>query len=161
MISPVLTFRNSEILKFCAWLIFVISRLFTHIQFRDPLNFKGIDSNDKQTKAKETQKNKKQRLSVRLHPGYKIWQIHSDILFQISFWLTTFAHYSFKVNNENTRTMCKTCLKLSIKTPERHHWLRHCIFIVNLSKFHTLFWGSGVDLEQVNVGWLAASISEF
>ena len=26
----------------------------------------------------------------------------------------------FKVNNKNTRTGCEICLKLTIKTPERH-----------------------------------------
>ena len=69
--------------------------------------------------------------------------------------------YLFNVNNEKTRAMCKTCLKLSIMTPERHHRLRHCVFAINLSKFHTLFWCSGVDFEQVNLGRLIASISEF
>ena len=28
-------------------------------------------------------------------------------------------HFLFKVNNENTRTMCKICLSLTIQTPER------------------------------------------
>ena len=28
----------------------------------------------------------------------------------------------FKVNNRNTRTWCKICSKLTIKTPERRHW---------------------------------------
>ena len=29
--------------------------------------------------------------------------------------------YLFKFNNENTRTMCEVCSKLTIKTPERRH----------------------------------------
>ena len=37
----------------------------------------------------------------------------------------------FKVNNENTRTSCEICLKLTIKTPERHHWRRSGVFIVD------------------------------
>ena len=28
--------------------------------------------------------------------------------------------YMFKVNNRNSRAMCEICLKLKIKTPERH-----------------------------------------
>ena len=28
----------------------------------------------------------------------------------------------FKVNNRNTRTRCEICSKLTVKTPERHHW---------------------------------------
>ena len=29
--------------------------------------------------------------------------------------------YLFKIDNENTRKMCKICLKLTIKTPEGYH----------------------------------------
>ena len=38
--------------------------------------------------------------------------------------------YLLKVNKRNTRTKCDICLKLTIKTPERH-WRRSGIFIVN------------------------------
>ena len=38
----------------------------------------------------------------------------------------------FKVNNRNTRTRCKICSKLTIKTPERRHWRRSAVFIVNV-----------------------------
>ena len=38
--------------------------------------------------------------------------------------------YLFKFNNGNTRTMLKICPKLTIKTPERHHWRRFGVFIV-------------------------------
>ena len=37
----------------------------------------------------------------------------------------------FKVNNGNTRTRCEICSKLKIKTPERRHWGRSGVFIVN------------------------------
>ena len=40
--------------------------------------------------------------------------------------------YLLKVNNRNTRTRCKICLKLTIKTPERRHWRRSGVFIVNI-----------------------------
>ena len=37
----------------------------------------------------------------------------------------------FKVINRNTRTRCKVCSKLTIKTPERRQWHRSGVFIVN------------------------------
>ena len=39
--------------------------------------------------------------------------------------------YMLKVNNRNTRTRCEICSKLTIKTPERRHWRRSGVFIVN------------------------------
>ena len=37
----------------------------------------------------------------------------------------------FKVNNRNTRTRGEICSKLTIKAPERPHWCRSGVFIVN------------------------------
>ena len=39
--------------------------------------------------------------------------------------------YLLKVSNRNTRTKCEICSKLIIKTPERRHWGRSGVFIVN------------------------------
>ena len=39
--------------------------------------------------------------------------------------------YPLKVNNRNTRTKCKICSKLTIKTPEQRHWRRSGDFVVN------------------------------
>ena len=39
--------------------------------------------------------------------------------------------YIFKVINRNIRTRRKICSKLAIKTPERRHWRRSSVFIVN------------------------------
>ena len=39
--------------------------------------------------------------------------------------------YSLKDNNSTIRTICKICSMLTIKTPERRHWRRSCVFIVN------------------------------
>ena len=44
----------------------------------------------------------------------------------------------FKVNIGKTRKKCEICLKLSIKTPERRHWLT----------FHTFLSVFSVDIEQ-------------
>ena len=48
--------------------------------------------------------------------------------------------YLFKVNNRNSRTMCKICSKLTIKTPERGQWRFLVSLLSTLNRFHTLFW---------------------
>ena len=35
--------------------------------------------------------------------------------------------YLFEINNGNTRTMCESCSKLTIKTPERRHYRRSSV----------------------------------
>ena len=50
------------------------------------------------------------------------------------------GNYMFKINNRNTRTRCKICSKLTIKTPER------CQFTPCSSV-------SIVNFEQINAGW--------
>ena len=45
----------------------------------------------------------------------------------------------FKVNNRNTRTRCKICSKLTIKTPEIRHWCRSGVFIVNFEHVYPFF----------------------
>ena len=42
--------------------------------------------------------------------------------------------YFFKVNNGKTRTMFEIYSKLTIKTPERRHWRRSSVFIVNFEE---------------------------
>ena len=46
--------------------------------------------------------------------------------------------YLLKVNNRNTRTS-KTCSNLTIETPDRRHWLRSGIFIVNFEHISHIF----------------------
>ena len=41
------------------------------------------------------------------------------------------AIYLLTVNNRNPRTRCEICSKLTIKTPERRHWRRSGVFVVN------------------------------
>ena len=54
----------------------------------------------------------------------------------------------FKVHNGKTRTMCEISSKLTVKTPERRHWHRSGVFIVNFE--HVIAgWGaycSGVSI---------------
>ena len=45
----------------------------------------------------------------------------------------------FQVNDKKTRTRCEICAKLTIKTPERHHWPRSGVFIVNFEHILHLF----------------------
>ena len=42
--------------------------------------------------------------------------------------------YLFKVNNEDNRTMCQICSKLTITTTERYSWRRSSVFIVNFEQ---------------------------
>ena len=41
------------------------------------------------------------------------------------------GNYMFKVNNRNTKTRCKICSKLTIKTPGGHPWCSSGVFIVD------------------------------
>ena len=46
-------------------------------------------------------------------------------------------YHKTKVNNRNTRTS-EICSKLTIKTPERRHWRRSGVFIVNFEYISNL-----------------------
>ena len=46
--------------------------------------------------------------------------------------------YMFKVNNRNTKTRCKICLKLTIKTPEWRQGRRSGVYIVNFKHISRL-----------------------
>ena len=43
----------------------------------------------------------------------------------------------FKINNRNTRTRCKICSKLTIKTPGQRQWRLSDVFIVTVNFKHT------------------------
>lgn len=47
--------------------------------------------------------------------------------------------YLFKVNFGNTRKMCEMRSKLTMTTPERRHWRRTDVFIVNLEQISHIF----------------------
>ena len=67
----------------------------------------------------------------------KMQNMHSQYAYSASFALFIntghypAGNYMFRVNSRNTRTRCKICSKLTIKTPERRHWRRSGVFIVN------------------------------
>ena len=63
------------------------------------------------------------------HTLWKLWWHH--VLDNI---------YLFKVNNRNTTKKFKTCVELTIKTPERRHWRRSSVLLVTLKMFHTFFY---------------------
>ena len=66
----------------------------------------------------------------------------------------TASIYLLEVNNRNTRTSCEIYSKLTIKTPERPHWLRSGVFIVNFEhNFSSCSSISIVNFEQVIAGW--------
>ena len=47
--------------------------------------------------------------------------------------------YLLKANIRNARTSCEIYSNLTMKTPERRHWLRSGIFIVNVEHISHLF----------------------
>ena len=47
--------------------------------------------------------------------------------------------YLFKMNNRNTKKRCEICSTLTMKTPERRHWPRSGVFIVNFEHILHLF----------------------
>ena len=50
---------------------------------------------------------------------------------EMHFSLAVHMQFLLKVDNRNTRAKCGICSKLTIKTPERRHWLCYGVFIVN------------------------------
>ena len=60
--------------------------------------------------------------------------------------------YLLKLNNRNTRTRCEICSKLTIKTPERRHWGRSGVLIVNFEYISHLV--SIVNFKQANADWV-------
>ena len=57
----------------------------------------------------------------------------------------------FKVSNGNPKTMCEICSMFMIKTPERRHWRRCGVFIVNFEQISHCSGVSIVDFEPVDV----------
>ena len=62
--------------------------------------------------------------------------------------------YMLKVHNKNTRKRCEICSKFTIKTPERLHWLRSGVFIVNFERISIFSSVPIVNFEQVIVCWV-------
>ena len=67
------------------------------------------------------------------------------------------SNHMFKVNNRNTRTRCKICSKLTIKTPEKSLLSLYCSLQTYFITYSSAFI---VNFKQVNV-WVKAQISEF
>ena len=47
--------------------------------------------------------------------------------------------YLFKVNNRTTRKKCEIWSILTVMTPERRHWFRSGVLIVNFERISKLF----------------------
>ena len=85
--------------------------------------------------------------------SWETWQLSEN--FEIK-WISNLipvGNYMFKVNNRNAITRCESCSKLLINTPERRHWRRFGVFILNSSHFTSCSRVSIVDFEKVNAGW--------
>ena len=73
-------------------------------------------------------------IGLRIYINGKYLNCFAKEEFNISFFYASpklAGIYLFKVNNRNTRTRCEICSKLTINTPERRHWRRSGVFIVN------------------------------
>ena len=68
--------------------------------------------------------------------------------------------YLLKVNNRNTNTRCEICSKLTIKTPERHHWRRSGDFIVNFEHLLISHLVLMFLLLTLNISLLAGSFQQ-
>ena len=64
----------------------------------------------------------------RPHESIKVMLLPNVVVFYLP---NPVSIYLRKGNNRNTRTRCCICLKLTIKKPERHHWYRSSVFIMN------------------------------
>ena len=62
--------------------------------------------------------------------------------------------YLLKVNNGNIRTRGEICSKLTMKTPDRRHWHRSGVFIVNFEHISHFVSVSIVNFEHVIAGWV-------
>ena len=91
---------------------------------------------------------------------FKIIRVHKSMKFKslgISKLTDCFSpagNYLLKVKNWNTRTRYEICSKLTIKTPERRHWL-YCWLWTYFTPCSSV---SIVNFEQVNAGWEGSKI---
>ena len=80
-------------------------------------------------------------LSVNLQSFSHVQQDYT-LTFSLFLWNPPPGIHLFKFNNESSRIMYEICSKLAIKTPERHHWFRFGVFVVNfeqISRFMLMF----------------------
>ena len=61
--------------------------------------------------------------------------------------------YFFKINNGKTRIMCKIYSKLTIEIPERSHWYRSDVVIVNFEQNLHIVWCFNARIK----GWSPVS----
>ena len=65
--------------------------------------------------------------------------------------------YLLKVNNRDTTKRCKISSKLIIKTPERRHWRRSNVFIVNFEHNSHLFLTFLLLTEHESISWVGTN----
>ena len=71
-------------------------------------------------------------MKMRLWKSNSLNRFVTDIYFIVTkFCYSPAGIYLLKVNKRNTRTRCEKCSELTVKIPERRHWRRSGIFIVN------------------------------
>ena len=67
--------------------------------------------------------------------------------------------YLLKVYNKKIKTMLEISSKLTKMTPERHHWRRSGVFIVNFEQISNIVLVFSLLFEQLNTGWDLPSLS--
>ena len=84
--------------------------------------------------------------------GIFLWTVANELFLYMNFSDNPASIYLLKDNHRNNRTRCKTCSKLTIKTPE----LRQCrcsgFFFVNLNIFTSCPIVSIINFEHVIAG---------
>ena len=89
-------------------------------------------------------------------------KFHSQIIMRlvnkkvIAFVFCVFIQLAFtclKLTMENL-TMCEICSELYIKTPDRRHWRRFSVFIVNFEQISHILVLPLLTLNEINAGWV-------
>ena len=80
---------------------------------------------------------------------WMLWSYRMSIAIQkFYFWCIPAGIYLLKVNNRNTRARCEACSKLTIKIPERRHWLNRLAIWSSNDFLHISFHFSGFSWPE-------------
>ena len=94
-------------------------------------------------------------LTLRINPNIDMLFVQTVVSIASHKWfcISSSRYLHFTVTIQNTRTVCKICAKLTIKTPGRCHWCCSCVFIVNFEQIWNIFCCFRCSLWTSNVGW--------
>ena len=75
--------------------------------------------------------------------------------------INSISIFLFKVNNKNIKTICETCLKLVIKTPEQRQCHRSGVFIVNFEHVSHIVLVFPLLNMNKQTGWVLLTLSKY